>query len=163
MEFKKVKVPNLREIAIKMNVSQTGANKRLLFDRIMASGGVTKIDENRFKYSRLIAASAVGGTTKLPTWVDLMPQPIPQIDGVDMATGATVGFFGPTNKENVAGAERHILLGVEIERPIFGPKRKKARVPIGNHQTNRHLTGRPQSCGVPGRNSKRTKPRCSCP
>ena len=39
VEFKKVKVPNLREIAIKMNVSKTGANKRLLFDRIMASGG----------------------------------------------------------------------------------------------------------------------------
>jgi hypothetical protein len=129
VEFKKVKVPNLREIAIKMNVSQTGANKRLLFDRIMASGGVTKIDENSFKYSRLIAASAVGGTTKLPTWVDLMPQPIPQIDGVDMATGATVGFFGPTNKENVAGVERHnFLIGEEIERLIFGPKRKKARV-----------------------------------
>jgi hypothetical protein len=94
----------------------------------MASGGVTKIDENSFKYSRVIAKSAVGGTTKLPTWVDLTLQPIPQINGVSMATGATVGFFGPTNKENVAGAERHILLGVEIERPIFGPKRKKARV-----------------------------------
>ena len=71
----------------------------------------------------------MGETTKLPTWVDLMPQPIPQIDGVNMATGATVGFFGPTNKQNVAGAERHnFLLGEEIERPIFGPKRKKARV-----------------------------------
>ncbi len=88
-----------------MNISQTGV-KRLHFDRIMASGGLTKIDENSFNYSCLIAESAVGGTTKLPTWVELKPQPIPQINGVDMATGATVGFFGPTNKENAAGAER---------------------------------------------------------
>jgi hypothetical protein len=66
---------------------------------------------------------------RLPTWVDLQPQPIPQIDGADMETGATVGFFGPTNKENVAWAERHnFLFGEEIERPTFGPKRKKARV-----------------------------------
>ncbi len=60
VEFKKITVPNLREIAIKMNVSQAGA-KRPLFDRILASGGVTKIDENSFKYSRVIAESAVGG------------------------------------------------------------------------------------------------------
>ncbi len=80
-----------------MNITQTGA-KRVLFDRIMASGRVTKIDENSFIYSHFIAESAVvGGTTKLPTWVDLTPQPIPQMNGVDMATGATVGFFGPTN------------------------------------------------------------------
>ena len=110
MEFKKVKVSNSRELAIKMNATQTGA-KRVLFDRIMASGRVTKIDEDSFKYSCLIAESAVvGGTTKLPTWVDLTPQPIPQINGVDMATGATVGFFGPTSKENVAGAEHHNFL-----------------------------------------------------
>ncbi len=69
MEFKKVKVPNLRKLAIKMNVTQTGA-KRVLFDRIMASGRVTKIDEDSFKYSCLIAESAVvGGTMKLPTWI----------------------------------------------------------------------------------------------
>ncbi len=71
---------------------------------------MTKIDENSFKYSRLIAESAVGGMTKLPTLVDLKPQPIPQINGVDMATGATVGIFVPTNKENVAGAERQLPL-----------------------------------------------------
>ncbi len=102
MEFKKIRVPELQELAMRINVSQNGS-KRILFNKILVEleGVMTKIDENTFKYSRAITKAAVGGTRKLATWINLNPQAIPQVDGVDMATDATVGFFGPTIKENV--------------------------------------------------------------
>ncbi len=50
--------------------------------------------------------------------------------GVDMGTGAQIGLFGPTNQENAVGATRSIFLTLQderIQRPKFGPKRKKKR------------------------------------
>ena len=109
---------------MRMNVSQTGSKR--IYPGL--KGVMTKIDENTFKYSRAITKVAVGRTRKLATWINLNLQAILQVDGVDMATGAIVGFFGSTNKENAEGAEHHnFLVGEEIERPTFELKKKKAR------------------------------------
>ncbi len=40
----------------------------------------------------------------VPAWVILTPEPVPPISGMDMRTGAQIGFFGPTNPANSEGA-----------------------------------------------------------
>jgi hypothetical protein len=60
----------------------------------------------------------------VPTWVILTPEPVPPISGMDMRTGAQIGFFGPTNPTNLEGAvQSNFCMGVSdrITRPTFGP------------------------------------------
>ena len=68
--------------------------------------------------------------TNIPTWILLTPEDVPAVRGIDMGTGAERGFFGPTNKENAAGAKRSNFLtsnDEKIQRPKFGLKREKKR------------------------------------
>lgn len=53
------------------------------------------------------------------------PEVPPPIPGIDMATGAQDGFFGPTNKENASGAVWHNFITKEsktLKRPQFAGK-----------------------------------------
>jgi hypothetical protein len=113
----------LIEFATKLNIAQSGS-KRKLFDRICNSGNgrIDKVDDDSFDYHREIVKGE-----KVPTWLLLCPEPIPHIPGIDMATGAQSGFFGPRNKENAVGRLRQNFLtdsGDRIERPKFAPKTK---------------------------------------
>jgi hypothetical protein len=67
---------------------------------------------------------------KIPTWILLTPEEEPPVAGVDMGTGAQIGFSGPTNQENAVGATRSNFLTSQdekIQKPKFGPKREKKR------------------------------------
>jgi hypothetical protein len=64
----------------------------------------------------------------------LKGKPVVPVDGIDMTTGATFGFYGPTNKENAMGAVRHDFLvgdtaikSRDLEPKVFGPDPPPAR------------------------------------
>jgi len=106
--------------------------KQLLFNRIRDSSGVMKVSDDKFEYRH---ASVVG--VKVPTWVILTPEVIPPVDGIDMGTGASIGFFGPTNKENAVGGKWSIFLTSEpVERPKFEPKKPKKWKVAGDSDAN---------------------------
>jgi len=90
----------LKAIALMFKLSLHG-KKQLLFNRIRDFLEVTKNSDDEFKYYH---ASVVGA--KVPTWVILTPEVVPPVDGIDMGTGASIGFLGPTNKENAVGGKR---------------------------------------------------------
>ena len=108
--YQKTTAKGLSEIATKVGVSPYGT-KRKLFDRIRDSGKVVKVDDDSFDYRRQIVAGE-----KIPTWVILNPEPAVAVPGVDMATGAAFGFYGPTNKENAVGGERNNFAMNEADR-----------------------------------------------
>jgi hypothetical protein len=80
-------VKTLKAIAIMFKLSTHG-KKQLLFNRIRDSLEVTKVSDDEFKYRH---ASVVGA--KVPTWVILTPEVVPPVDGIDMGTGASIGFL----------------------------------------------------------------------
>jgi hypothetical protein len=137
-QFEKLRIPYqktthkaLLDIAIKLNIPQSGS-KRKLFDRIRDSGNgrIDKVDDDSFDYYREIVKGE-----KIPTWLILPPQPVPHIPGIDMETGAQSGFFGPTNKENAVGGVRQNFLtdSVDrIERPTFAPKKRGGKKNTSN-------------------------------
>ena len=87
----------LNAIALMFKLSPHG-KKQLLFNRIRNSSEVTKVSDDEFEYQHV---SVVGA--KVPTWVILTPEVVPPVDGIDMGTGASIGFFGQPNKENAVG------------------------------------------------------------
>ena len=118
--LKKTNIKTLRDIALKLNLGQAGL-KEVLSDRIRDSPHVRKVSEVEFEYRH-----AKGTGKKIPTWVLLTPKDVPSVDGIDMATGAEKGFFGPTNKENAVGGKRtNFLMGEEdkVHQPMFRPKK----------------------------------------
>jgi hypothetical protein len=120
--YQKTTAKGLSEIATKVGVSPYGT-KRKLFDRIRDSGKVVKVDDDSFDYRRQIVAGE-----KIPTWVILNPEPAVAVPGVDMATGAAFGFYGPTNKENAVGGEAITLLRTRrIEFNARSSSRRKGR------------------------------------
>ena len=120
----------LKDIVELVNIAQ-GRAKRALFDRIVMLGsGVERDDKNTFKYSRPAVDGEmgdVGEVIKPPLWVELQGQPVTPVDGIDMATGASFGFYGPTNKENAMGAVCHnYLVGesidhCDLDQKVFAP------------------------------------------
>ena len=122
--LKKTNVKTLREIALKLNVGQVGL-KEVLFNCIRDSPHVRKVSEAEFEYRHAKAAG-----DKIPTWVLLSPEDLPLVDGIDMATGAEKGFFGPTNKENAVGGRRtNFLTGEEdkVNRQCSGQRSRGRR------------------------------------
>ena len=122
--LKKTNVKTLREIALKLNVGQAGL-KEVLFNCIRDSPHVRKVSEAEFEYRHAKAAG-----DKIPTWVLLSPEDLPLVDGIDMATGAEKGFFGPTNKENAVGGRRtNFLTGEEdkVNRQCSGQRSRGRR------------------------------------
>ncbi len=49
-------------------------------------------------------------------WIILNPEQVPEVEGIDMATGTQKGFFELTNKENAVGAVHHYFLTGESSR-----------------------------------------------
>ncbi len=115
-------VKMLKAIAIMVNVATNG-KKQFLFNHIRDSSEVTKVSADEFKYCH---ASVVG--VKVPTWVILIPEVVPSVDGINMGTSAQKGFFGPTNKENAVGGTRvNFLTSENVERPKFERMKLKKR------------------------------------
>ena len=95
-----------------------------------------KVSDDEFEYCH---ASVVG--VKVPTWVILTPQIVPPVDGIDMGTGASIGFIGPTNKENAVGGKRSNFLTPEpVEQPKFEPKKPKKRKVVSDSNANNDPT-----------------------
>ncbi len=84
-------VKMLKAIAIMLKLSLHG-KKQLLFNCIRNSSEVMKVSDDEFEYCHV---SVIGA--KVPTWVILTPEVLPSVDGINMGTGASIGFFGPTN------------------------------------------------------------------
>lgn len=88
-----------------------------------------KLDKtaSRSNTRRLSTCSA----QRVPKWVILTPpQQAKDIPGMNMATGAKHGAFGPTNKENVIETEKHEYLthpSKIIKRPVFARKSEKGK------------------------------------
>ncbi len=90
----------LKDLAQKFCMSSSG-KKRVLYDRIRDCDCVEKLGADEFVYRRKVLAGK-----KKAKWVFLTPEEPPSIRGIDKATGAQVGFYGPTNKENAVGGKR---------------------------------------------------------
>ena len=61
------------------------------------------------------------------------PEVVPPVNGIDMGTGASIGFFGPTNKENaVGGKQSNFSTSEPVEGPKFEPKKPKKRKVVSN-------------------------------
>jgi hypothetical protein len=121
VQFKVFTTKKLAEIMDTLKLSARGT-KRVLFDQIWDSSKeeVEKLGNNNFNYPLKVIAGE-----KKPTWLLLPPEAVPPVQGVDMALGAQVGYFGQTNKENaVRGIRSNFLLTKKIVRPAFKPKKK---------------------------------------
>ncbi len=71
---------------------------------------------------------------------------MPQIEGVDMATGTECGFFTPTNPNNAIGATRkNFCTGVtdKISRHDFEPKQKNPPPRVRQLQELTNVKGHP--------------------
>ncbi len=122
-------------VATELKLSKSG-NKDQLFGRIRDSGSefISNVTDTSFDVRRRRAnadtANAFAGNgaaidPNIPCWVLLNPEVPPPIPGINMATGAQDGFFGPTNKENASGAVWHNFITKESEtlkRPQFAGK-----------------------------------------
>ena len=103
--------------------------KRKIFDRIRDSGhkDVTKLGDDEFELRRVVDL-----THEKEAWKILIPEIVPPVPGINLATGAQVGFYGPIDKENPIGATRSNFLTKEkIVQPRFerkGPKKKATSV-----------------------------------
>jgi hypothetical protein len=116
-------VADLKVICNALNVSTSG-NKAALFLRIREceSPLVVQIDAESFVFKQIRGEEA---DPSLPCWVILNSEPAPDIPGIDMLRGAEMGFYGPTNVENVAGAPKHQYCCSEeekVRRPEFSSK-----------------------------------------
>jgi hypothetical protein len=104
----------------------------VLFDRIWDSGKeeVEKLGNNDFNYCLAFIAGK-----KKPTWLLLLPEAVPPVQGVDMAMGTQVGYFGRTNKKNaVRGIWSNFLSTEKIVRPAFEPKKKPKKKRTSSRQ-----------------------------
>ena len=116
----------LKEVASQLKYAATGT-KRVLFNKLRDCPNVTRDGDDAFEYQHVKEVSG----KKVPTWLILNPEKVPDVEGIDMETGADVGFFAPTNKENAVGGKRANFLTQErekaVDRPIFVPKQMKKR------------------------------------
>jgi hypothetical protein len=134
----------LKGIATLFSQSPNALKKELLFNCIQDSPHVTNISDTAFKYRQ--AKTNVSGRVKIPTWILLIPEEVPPVAGVDMGTGAQIGFFGPANQENAVGATRSNFLTLQderIQRQKFGPKREKKRKASDNNPAPPREDGHP--------------------
>jgi hypothetical protein len=119
----------LKKICKALDLSITGT-KPVLFKRLRDSGreAIERINDDTLRYRQPVADEAPDLT--LPRWVILNPDPVDDIEGIDMLRGAQHGFFGPTNIENAVGAPKWQYLCREeekIRRPQFASKNNPAR------------------------------------
>jgi len=97
-------VSELKAVALALGLSGSG-NKGPLFNRIRdcTKEAVTKVEDPvAFDYRREKQAEG-----DVPKWILLTPAAAEEIAGMDMATGAQIGHFAPTNKEDAIGAQKN--------------------------------------------------------
>ncbi len=126
ISFKKTTIKKLVEVAKKMEIQYMGT-KKVLWERIVKSGHplIVSVADDGLSIKICHKKAPEGGS--VPTWVILTPEPVPPISGMDMRTGAQIGFFGPTDPTNPEGAVRsNFCMGVSdrITRPTFGPRKQ---------------------------------------
>ncbi len=76
--------------------------------------------ETSFQYQKVRESGAAASND--PYWLVLNPKIPPPLPGINIAMGAKVGFFGPTNTNKIAGAQKHNFLthpSETISRPNF--------------------------------------------
>jgi hypothetical protein len=120
-------VSALKDIVALFNLASSAPKREVLFNCIRDSPHVTKVSDTEFEYPRPKTATATVSGVKIPTWILLTPEEVPRVAGINMGTGALLGFFGPTNRENAVGATRsNFLTSPEdrVKRPTFGPKKQ---------------------------------------
>jgi hypothetical protein len=127
VSFASSTLKSLKAIAMELKLSGT-LTKQLLFNHIRDSGhvDVAKLGDNEFELRRVVDPAG----QKKEAWIVLTPKVLPPIPGVNLATGAQVGFYGPTNRENaVGGTQSNFLTKEKIVRPCFVKKgmKKKSR------------------------------------
>ena len=100
--YKPTTIASLRLVASALKIAASGT-KKTLWDRICKCGNadITVEDETTFTFRRVKAAEG-----SVPMWIILTPEIVPEVAGIDMATGAQHGFCAPTNKDNARGATR---------------------------------------------------------
>ena len=127
--YSKCSVKALKEIAMHDLGQSVSGNKRTLFNRLRDCQNATKVDDDTFEYQKQMVVGEDGVTRPaVPRWVILTPEDVPDVEGVNMATGAEEGFFAPTNKENSVGGKRANFLTAEnFSRPDFGPRKKGSK------------------------------------
>ncbi len=81
--------------------------KEVLFNCIRDSSyAIRVVNDQEFEYRHPIV-------TGDPTWILLTPKDVPTVKDIDMQTSAEKGFYGPTYKENAAGAKQTNFLTAE--------------------------------------------------
>jgi len=113
-------VVDLKDMCKALNLN-TGSNKAAVFTWIRDCGRplIVPIDAESFVFKQIKGEEV---DLSLPRWVILNPEPAPDIPGNDMLRGAEMGFYGPTNVENVAGAPKYQYCCSEeetVRRPEF--------------------------------------------
>ncbi len=127
VSFASSTLKSLKAIAMELKLSGT-LTKQLLFNHIRDSShiDVAKLGDNEFKLRCVVDPAG----NKKEAWMVLTPEVAPPIPSVNLYTGAQVGFYGPTNRENAVGGTRSNFLTKEkIVRPHFVKKgaKKKSR------------------------------------
>ena len=125
--FKTTTLSVMRDLAKEMGQMYSGT-KKVLWDRLIRSGHLriisTANDGQSFTFRCEKGEEA--DDPLLQKWITLAPEVVPDIEGMDMATGAERGFFGPTNTNSAAGATRANFcsgFGEKISCPEFRSKK----------------------------------------
>ncbi len=121
VKIKTYTAPELKDVCRALSLLTSG-NKVAIFAWIRESSNplIERIDDESFIYKKKKEVEVAN--LSLPRWVVLNPDPAPKIDSINMLCGAQVGFFGPTNIENVVGAPKHQYCCREeekVHRPEF--------------------------------------------
>ncbi len=120
--FKTTMAKTLVEIAKEMGIQYTGT-KKTVWDWIIRSGHVriSFVADDGLSFTFQCMKPKEGS---VPLWVILTPEHVPNVEGIDMKTGADCGFFGRTNPNNAEGATlSNFCTGLDqIDRPVFDSK-----------------------------------------
>ena len=103
-----------------MDLGQSvSGNKRTLFNRYWDCPNATKVDNDTFKYEKQMVVGEDGVMRPaVPNRVILTPEGVPDVEGINMASGAEEGLFAPTNNENSVGGKRaNFLTAKNFTRP----------------------------------------------
>ena len=87
----------MKEIVKMFNLSGGAQKKEVLFNRIRVSPHVTKIGETEFEYHRPKTGASSGGK-KIPTWILLLPEQVPLVDGIDMVLACRMVSLVPQTR-----------------------------------------------------------------
>ena len=132
---KTYKLAELKAVAKEVGVGVSGT-KAEVYRKIRLSNNpaITLLEDDPTKvlYKRVKEAEDASAAK----WMILDPVNVDgeKFPGINLATGAECGYYGPTNKDNIDGAVKHnyLLGGDKITRPAFAPKKCTPSAPPPN-------------------------------